>query len=109
MHVQGNSFWKSLLIDGAKKLSQRFADHLEHRLYLEVELSRDPGLQVIHIPDLSMHSGSDLQLLKHLLDEYKVLVGLRFSLLTRLRFAIAFLYLDTRQQYNCIHLLALLC
>jgi hypothetical protein len=72
----------------------------------EVELSRDSGLQVIHIPDLSMNSESDLQLLKHLVDEYKVPVGLRFSLLTRLRFARAFSHLDTRQQYICIRLLA---
>ena len=79
MHVQGNSFWKSLLIDGAEKSSQRFADHLEHRLYLEVELSRDPGLQVIHIPDLSMHSRSDLQILKHLLDDVEYHCKPQFS------------------------------
>ena len=71
-----------------------------------MEPSKDSGLQVIHVPDLSMHSESDLQLLKHLVYEYKVPVGLRFSLLTRLRFARAFSCPDTRWQYICIHLLA---
>lgn len=83
-----------------------YADESVQKGDSEVALSRDPGLQVIHIPDLSMNSESDLQLLKHLVDEYKVPVGLRFSLLTRLRFARAFSRLDTRRQYICIRLLA---
>lgn len=83
-----------------------YADESVQKGDSEVEPSKDSGLQVIHVPDLSMHSESDLQLLKHLVDEYKVPVGLRFSLLTRLRFARAFSRLDTRQQYICIRLLA---
>ncbi|XP_057852533.2 E3 ubiquitin-protein ligase UPL1 isoform X1 [Cryptomeria japonica] len=67
---------------------------------------RSTGLQVIHIPDMSMHPESDIQLLKHLIDEYKVPTGLRFSLLTRLRFARSFSRLDSRRLYICIRLLA---
>lgn len=83
-----------------------YADESVQKGVSELEPSKDSGLQVIHVPDLSMHSESDLQLLKHLVDEYKVPVGLRFSLLTRLRFARAFSCLDTRRQYICIRLLA---
>ena len=43
-----------------------------------MEPSKDARMQVIHVPDLSMHSESDMQLLNHLVDEYKVPIGLRF-------------------------------
>ncbi|KAF9587900.1 hypothetical protein IFM89_006154 [Coptis chinensis] len=66
------------------------------------------GLQVIHLPRISAHEGSDLELLNKLVTEYKVPPTLRFSLLTRLRFARAFGYLASRQQYICIRLYAFL-
>ncbi|CAA6672443.1 unnamed protein product [Spirodela intermedia] len=64
------------------------------------------GLQIIHVKNISSHEESDLQLLKNLVDEYKVSPSLRFSLLTRLRFARAFGSLHSRQQYICIRLYA---
>lgn len=64
------------------------------------------GLQIIHVTNISSYEESDLQLLKNLVDEYKVSPSLRFSLLTRLRFARAFGSLHSRQQYICIRLYA---
>ncbi|KAI3456803.1 hypothetical protein Pfo_013466, partial [Paulownia fortunei] len=64
------------------------------------------GLQVIHMPDVNARKESDLELLNKLVVEYKVPHNLRFSLLTRLRFARALSSLDARQQYTCIRLYA---
>ncbi|CAD5316819.1 unnamed protein product [Arabidopsis thaliana] len=64
------------------------------------------GLQVIHVPDVSMRSESDLELLNKLVIDHNVPPSLRFALLTRLRFARAFSSLATRQQYTCIRLYA---
>ncbi|KAK9941207.1 hypothetical protein M0R45_017826 [Rubus argutus] len=64
------------------------------------------GLQIIHLPNINTHPETDLELLSKLIDEYKVPSNLRFSLLTRLRFARAFGSLATRQQYACIRLYA---
>ena len=46
-----------------------YADESVQKGVSELEPSKDSGLQVIHVPDLSMHSESDLQLLKHLIHE----------------------------------------
>lgn len=64
------------------------------------------GLQIIHMPDVNARKASDLELLNKLVVEYKVPHNLRFSLLTRLRFARAFSSLEARQQYTCIRLYA---
>ncbi|KAL0353502.1 UNVERIFIED_CONTAM: E3 ubiquitin-protein ligase UPL1 [Sesamum angustifolium] len=64
------------------------------------------GLQIIHMPDVNATKDSDLELLNKLVVEYKVPQNLRFSLLTRLRFARAFSSLEARQQYTCIRLYA---
>ncbi|KAJ4975986.1 hypothetical protein NE237_001092 [Protea cynaroides] len=64
------------------------------------------GLQVIHLPNINNHQEGDLELLNKLVTEYNVPPGLRFSLLTRLRFARAFGSLASRQQYMCIRLYA---
>ncbi|KAH6778608.1 LOW protein: E3 ubiquitin ligase-like protein [Perilla frutescens var. frutescens] len=64
------------------------------------------GLQIIHMPDVNARKESDLELLNTLVVEYKVPHNLRFSLLTRLRFARAFSSLEARQQYTCIRLYA---
>lgn len=64
------------------------------------------GLQIIHLPNINTHPETDLELLSKLVSEYKVPPSLRFSLLTRLRFARAFGSLVTRQQYACIRLYA---
>jgi hypothetical protein len=64
------------------------------------------GLRVIHIPDLHLRLEEDLQLLKQLVDQYQVPSNLRFSLLTRIRFARAFANLSSRRQHIRIRLLA---
>ncbi|XP_024379829.1 E3 ubiquitin-protein ligase UPL1 isoform X3 [Physcomitrium patens] len=64
------------------------------------------GLRVIHIPDVHLRPEGDLQLLKLLVDQYQVPYHLRFSLLTRIRFARAFANLNSRRQYICIRLIA---
>ncbi|XP_010552364.1 PREDICTED: E3 ubiquitin-protein ligase UPL1-like isoform X2 [Tarenaya hassleriana] len=81
-------------------------------LHFEFYVSNDSstelrgGLQIIHVPDVNLHSGSDLELLNKLVSDYSVPSSLRFSLLTRLRFARAFSSLASRQQYMCIRLYA---
>nr|XP_027062177.1 E3 ubiquitin-protein ligase UPL1 [Coffea arabica]XP_027064851.1 E3 ubiquitin-protein ligase UPL1-like isoform X2 [Coffea arabica] len=64
------------------------------------------GLQIIHLPNVDTRKESDLELLNKLVVEYRVPPSLRFSLLTRLRFARAFSSLAMRQQYTCIRLYA---
>ncbi|XP_039689425.1 E3 ubiquitin-protein ligase UPL1 isoform X3 [Medicago truncatula] len=64
------------------------------------------GLQIIHLSDVNKCVETDLGLLHKLVTEYKVPSSLRFSLLTRLRFARAFGSLGSRQKYTCIRLYA---
>lgn len=64
------------------------------------------GLQIIHLPNINTCQETDLELLNKLVIEYEVPTSLRFSLLTRLRFARAFGSLAARQQYTCIRLYA---
>lgn len=64
------------------------------------------GLRVIHMPDVNLYRGSDLELLAELIKEHDVPVEMRFSLLTRLRFARAFGSLAERCRYVCIRLYA---
>lgn len=64
------------------------------------------GLQIIHLPNVSSCLETDLELLSKLIAEFNVPTSLRFSLLTRLRFARAFHSLSARQQYTCIRLYA---
>ncbi|KAG8636924.1 hypothetical protein MANES_15G059000v8 [Manihot esculenta] len=64
------------------------------------------GLQIIHLLNVNTCPETDLELLNKLVAEYKVPPSLRFSLLTRLRFARAFGALASRQQYTCIRLYA---
>ncbi|XP_022735674.1 E3 ubiquitin-protein ligase UPL1-like isoform X2 [Durio zibethinus] len=64
------------------------------------------GLQVIHLPNINTHPETDLELLNKLVGEYKVPTNLRFSLLSRLRFARAFGSFTTQQQYTRICLYA---
>ncbi|XP_075495888.1 E3 ubiquitin-protein ligase UPL1-like [Primulina tabacum] len=64
------------------------------------------GLQVIHISAVDSMKESDLELLNKLAVQYKVPHDLRFSLLTRLRFARAFSSAVTRHHYTCIRLYA---
>ncbi|XP_038983602.1 E3 ubiquitin-protein ligase UPL1-like isoform X2 [Phoenix dactylifera] len=64
------------------------------------------GLHVIHMQKLNCYNESDLELLHKLVKEYGIPPSLRFSLLTRLRFARAFDSLAARHQYICIQLYA---
>ncbi|KAK4487432.1 hypothetical protein RD792_005935, partial [Penstemon davidsonii] len=87
---------------------------LHFEFYAVNESSNEPipaekptqGLQIIHMPDVNARKESDLELLNKLVVEYKVPPNLRFSLLTRLRFARAFSSLAARKQYTCIRLYA---
>jgi Domain of Unknown Function (DUF908) len=64
------------------------------------------GLRVIHMPDVNLYRGTDLELLAKLIKEHDVPVEMRFALLTRLRFARAFESLTERHRYVCIRLYA---
>ncbi|KAL5803856.1 hypothetical protein ACOSQ3_030656 [Xanthoceras sorbifolium] len=73
---------------------------------LSVAEQSTQGLQIIHLPNVNSCPETDLELLNKLVAEFKVPTGLRFPLLSRLRFARAFGSLATRQQYTCIRLYA---
>ncbi|KAF8060412.1 hypothetical protein N665_1217s0015 [Sinapis alba] len=86
--------------------------HLGCTLHFEFYASNESsselpgGLQVIHVPDVSLRPESDLELLNKLVIDHNVPSSLRFALLTRLRFARAFSSLSTRLQYTRIRLYA---
>ncbi|KAK8313240.1 hypothetical protein V6Z12_D01G095700 [Gossypium hirsutum] len=82
--------------------------HFEFYASNEVSSSEQStrGLQIIHLPNINTHPETDLELLNKLVGEYKVPANLRFSLLSRLRFARAFGSLTSRQQYTRIRLYA---
>ncbi|KAF8750432.1 hypothetical protein HU200_012382 [Digitaria exilis] len=63
-------------------------------------------LEVIHVPNVNTCKETDLEVLDKLVKDYSVPQALRFSLLTRLRFARAFDSLTCRRQYICIRLYA---
>eukprot|EP00250_Pteridium_aquilinum_P016180 c22986_g1_i1 orf=330-11435(+) len=100
--------------DGCDQNALRVASTLHFEFYLGASLEldsegRDPkvsGLKTIHKEDLQDECRSDLDLLQELVNEYEVPVSLRFSLLTRLRFARSFSYPHARRQYLSIRLLA---
>ncbi|CAJ1971660.1 unnamed protein product [Sphenostylis stenocarpa] len=48
------------------------------------------GSTVIHMPDLHLHKEDDLSLMKQCIEQYSIPSELRFSLLTRIRYARAF-------------------
>ncbi|CAH1444286.1 unnamed protein product [Lactuca virosa] len=78
--------------------------HFEFYAVNESSHESNQGLQIIHLPKINTYEKSDLELLHKLVEEYKVPPSLRFSLLTRLRFARAFTSFTARQQYTCIRL-----
>ncbi|CAI9787771.1 unnamed protein product [Fraxinus pennsylvanica] len=100
--------------NGIDPIAYQLACTLHFEFYAVDESSSDPnstehptkGLQIIHLPDVNTRKESDLELLNNLVVEYKVPQSLRFSLLTRLRFARGFSSLAARQQYTCIRLYA---
>ncbi|KAK4575710.1 hypothetical protein RGQ29_026607 [Quercus rubra] len=107
-----------LIATAGQDSCDRFAYELGCTLHFEFYASSDlsseqpaaenspQGLQIIHLPDINTCLETDLQLLSNLVAEYKVPTSLRYSLLTRLRFARAFGSLASRQQYTCIRLYA---
>lgn len=100
--------------DGCDTIAYELGRTLHFEFYAENESSNElpatdqstQGLQIIHLPNINTCQETDLQLLNKLVIEYKVPACLRFSLLTRLRFARAFGSLAARQQYTCIRLYA---
>ncbi|KAL5974363.1 E3 ubiquitin-protein ligase upl1 [Asimina triloba] len=100
--------------NGCDSVAQELGCTLHFEFYSVNDSSKDVsdseassrGLQVIHLPNINSRNENDLELLHKLVMEYKVPPNLRFSLLTRLRFARAFGSLASRQQYICIRLYA---
>ncbi|KAL3023982.1 hypothetical protein AAZX31_04G094700 [Glycine max] len=64
------------------------------------------SLRVIHIPDMHLHKEDDLSMLKQCIEQYNVPPELRFSLLTRIRYARAFRSARISRLYSRICLLA---
>ncbi|XP_021903500.1 E3 ubiquitin-protein ligase UPL1-like [Carica papaya] len=64
------------------------------------------SLRVIHLPDLHLRKEDDLVLMKHCIEEYSVPSEVRFSLLTRIRYAHAFRSPRICRLYSRICLLA---
>ncbi|XP_073276047.1 E3 ubiquitin-protein ligase UPL2-like [Primulina huaijiensis] len=64
------------------------------------------GMSVIHLPDLQLRKEDDLSLMKFCIEQYNVSSELRFSLLTRIRYARAFHSPKICRLYSKICLLA---
>ncbi|WJX34965.1 HECT-type E3 ubiquitin transferase [Trifolium repens] len=64
------------------------------------------SLRVIHMPDMHLSKEDDLSLLKRCIEQYSVPPELRFSLLTRIRYARAFQSPRISRLYNRICILA---
>ncbi|WJX63238.1 HECT-type E3 ubiquitin transferase [Trifolium repens] len=64
------------------------------------------GLRVIHIPDLHLRKEDDLSLLKQFIEQYNIPPELRFSLLSRIRYAHAFRSPRICRLYSRISLLS---
>lgn len=95
--------------DGCDPTAYELGCSLHFEFYQVNESSNEQteqGLQIIYLPKVHTQPETDLELLNKLIKEYKVPHKLRFSLLTRLRFARAFSSLASRQQYTCIRLYA---
>ncbi|KAG8377396.1 hypothetical protein BUALT_Bualt08G0028700 [Buddleja alternifolia] len=102
--------------------AQNDGDKLQNRmgstLYFELRDTISPSLQeagdvpvssgmsIIHLPDLQLREEDDLSLMKFCIDQYNVPLDLRFSLLTRIRYARAFRSSRIRRLYSKICLLA---
>ncbi|MCO5577516.1 hypothetical protein L7F22_031347 [Adiantum nelumboides] len=92
----------------------RLASTLHFEFYLDASSASDSdenelklsGLKTIHIEDLPDDNRSDLDLFHDLVKQNKVPNPLRFSFLTRLRFAKSFCNIGTRRQYLSIRLVA---
>ncbi|KAE9609095.1 putative aminoacyltransferase, E1 ubiquitin-activating enzyme [Lupinus albus] len=65
-----------------------------------------PSLRVIHMPDMHLCKEDDLSLLKQYIEQYSIPPEIRFSLLTRIRYARAFRSLRVCRLYSRICLLA---
>ncbi|KAI3496711.1 hypothetical protein L1887_39084 [Cichorium endivia] len=85
-------------------VARELGSTLHFEFYNESSTESTQGLQIIHLPKVDTYEKSDLELLHKLVEEYKVPRNLRFSLLTRLRFARAFTSFPSRQLYTCIRL-----
>ncbi|XP_031403999.1 E3 ubiquitin-protein ligase UPL1-like isoform X2 [Punica granatum] len=98
------------LPNGCDPIAQELGSTLHFEFYADKDSANEQqtgeGLKIIHLPSVSSCPESDLELLDKLIKEYKVPSSLRFSLLTRLRFARAFGSLASRQQYTSIRLYA---
>ncbi|KAI3769136.1 hypothetical protein L6452_00236 [Arctium lappa] len=98
--------------DGSDSIAQELGSTLHFEFYLANEsLMEHPtteqqkqGLQIIHLPNVNTYQQCDRELMQKLIKEYKVPHSLRFSLLTRLRFARAFGSSAARLHYTCIQL-----
>nr|XP_010929052.1 E3 ubiquitin-protein ligase UPL1 isoform X2 [Elaeis guineensis] len=102
------------LQNGCDSIASEIGSTLHFEFYAVHDTSKESnivqhekqGLQVIHMPKISCYNESDLALLHKLVEEYGIPSSLRFSLLTRLRFARAFDSLAARYQYIRIRLYA---
>ncbi|XP_014507028.1 E3 ubiquitin-protein ligase UPL1 isoform X1 [Vigna radiata var. radiata] len=111
---EGLGLIASAVPDGCDRIACELGCTLHFEFYAVNEPESDikvaeplvQGLQIIHLSDIDKRVETDLELLHKLVTEYKVPASLRFSLLSRLRFARAFGSLASRQQYTCIRLYA---
>ncbi|KAK4254640.1 hypothetical protein QN277_009993 [Acacia crassicarpa] len=111
---EGLGLMASAVPDGCDEVAYELGCTLHFEFYALNESSSDSktaepsiqGLQIIHLSDVNKCAETDLELLHKLVTKYMVPADLRFSLLTRLRFARAFGSLASRQQYTCIRLYA---
>ncbi|KAK3129319.1 hypothetical protein QOZ80_6BG0477560 [Eleusine coracana subsp. coracana] len=101
------------LPSGCDTVSSEVGSTLHFEFYRTTDISeksqpldKEHRLEVIHLSNVNTYKETDLEILDKLVKDYNVPLALRFSLLTRLRFARAFDSLTSRRQYICIRLYA---
>ncbi|EEF35034.1 E3 ubiquitin protein ligase upl2, putative [Ricinus communis] len=110
---EGLSLFPSEVENEHDKSQNRIGSTLYFELHgLNAESAGDSGiancsnLRVIHMPDLHLRKEDDLLLMKQCIEQYNVPPDLRFSLLTRIRYARAFRSPRICRLYSRISLLA---
>ncbi|XP_050235135.1 E3 ubiquitin-protein ligase UPL2-like isoform X2 [Mercurialis annua] len=110
---EGLSLFPSEVENEHDKSQYRIGSTLYFELHgLNSESTRDSGnancsnLKVIHIPDVHLCKEDDLLLMKQCIEQYNVPPDLRFSLITRIRYARAFRSPRICRLYSRICLLA---
>ncbi|KAK8642698.1 hypothetical protein V6N13_012035 [Hibiscus sabdariffa] len=103
---EGLSLFPSDMENDLGKSQHRIGSSLYFELHGANTQGTEKSSRVIHIPDLHLQEEDDLLIMKQCIEQYNVPTELRFSLLTRIRYAHAFRSPRMCRLYSRICLLA---